>query len=148
MVVEHSMTVVGRVGSDPELRFSPNGVAVGRFRLGSTERKFQDGEWRDGDTLWVTVTCFRDMAEHCVDSLVKGDQVIVVGHLQIDEWETKEGEKRVTPNLVADHIGPSLKFRVTPHSEQRRAERSRSKSEADPWASQPAAAEQSDDPPF
>lgn len=150
------VTVEGRMVNDPELRFSPSGVAVGKFRIVASSRKKVGDEWVDDKTLWMQVTCFKQLAENCVDSLAKGDLVVVTGRLQTDEWETQEGEKRSATVLVADNVGPSLMFRSTPHGEGR-TERRQSRDESDPWtsgsqggqASGPAGQQdQPDDPPF
>lgn len=130
--------------NDPELRFSPGGVAVGKFRLVSSSRKQVDGEWVDDKTLWLQVTVFKQLAENCVDSLAKGDLVVVTGRLQTDEWESEGGEKRSATVLVANNVAPSLLFRTTPHSEGR-AERRTAPDTEDQWA---APVGQPDDPPF
>lgn len=149
------IAVEGRLGGDPELRFSPSGVAVGSFSLAHTERRKVNDQWQDGDTTWFRVTCFRDMAEHVVDSLSKGDLAIVIGKFKLEEWTSQEGVTRQTAAIVADSIGPSLKFRSTPHGGgggTQRAERSASRDEGDPWASggsqQGGQASQPEDPPF
>ena len=151
------ITVEGRVVADPELRFGPSGTAVGKFRIVTQDRRPNDaGVWEDvGNPLWLQVTCFKQLAENVVDSLVKGDSVIVVGKLQTDEWETEGGEKRSATVLLANTVGPSLMFRSTPHSEGR-AERTTSRDESDRWSgggqqaapARPQAQAQSEDPPF
>src|SRR6188768_607385 len=107
------VTMEGRLVTDPELRFSPSGMAVGKFRLVSDQKKKNEaGEWVDDKTLWLQVTCFKTLAENCVDSLAKGDLVVVTGRLQTDEWETETGDKRSATVLVANNLGPSLMFRA------------------------------------
>lgn len=145
------VTIDGRMVADPELRFAPSGVAVGKFRVVASSRKQVDGEWVDDKTLWMQVTCFKKLAENVVDSLVKGDLVVVTGRISTDEWTTDAGEKRSSVVMIADSVAPSLAFRTIPHSAGR-AERS-SGGEADPWAS-PAAeggatqTQQESEPPF
>jgi single-strand DNA-binding protein len=139
------VTVEGRMVNDPELRFSPSGVAVGKFRIvASSRKKDESGEWVDDKTLWMQVTCFKQLAENCVDSLGKGDLVVVTGRLQTDEWESEGGEKRSATVLVANNVGPSLMFRSTPHGE-RRTERTTERSTDDQWS---APTTQPEDPPF
>jgi single-strand DNA-binding protein len=138
------VTVEGRMVNDPELRFAPSGTAVGKFRIVASSRKQVDGEWVDDKTLWMQVTCFKQLAENCVDSLQKGDLVVVTGRLETDEWETEGGEKRSATVLVANNVAPSLMFRSVPHGEQRRAERTSAPAE-DAWSTPQG---QSEDPPF
>lgn len=139
-----------RVVNDPELRFSPSGMAVGKFRVVCNGvKKGEDGKWvDDGRVLWMSVTCFRGMAENCAESLRKGDLVSVTGKLQTDEWETENGEKRSSIGLVADEVAVSLKFRTVRHGEGQ-AQRSASPPESDPWASTGSSSVGSqDEPPF
>jgi len=133
--------------ADPELRFAPNGTAVGKFRIVAQDRRPNDqGVWEDvGDPLWLQVTCFKQLAENCVESLTKGDAVIVVGKLKTEQWETEGGEKRSITVLIANTVGPAINFRTTPHSEQR-AQRSSAPAE-DQWST-PGVTDQSEDPPF
>jgi single-strand DNA-binding protein len=138
------VTVEGRAVADPELRFAPSGVAVCKMRLVASKRKQdENGQWVDDKVFWITATCFKDLAEHTAESVVKGDLVTVVGRLQTDEWETESGDKRSAPVLIADSVAISLQFRVVPHSAGR-AERSSGPASDDAWATSPA----SDEPPF
>ena len=108
---ETSLTVTGNLVDDPELRFTPSGVPVARFRIASTPR-FRDnatGEWKDGDTLFLTCQVWRQAAENVAESLQKGMRAIVTGRLQQRSYETKEGEKRTVYELQADEAGPSLR---------------------------------------
>jgi single-strand DNA-binding protein len=139
-------TVEGRVVADPELRFSPNGVAVCRIRLVAQDRRFnkETNGWEDGDTLWLSVTCFKQLAENVAEHIKKGDNVIAIGKERTDEWQDREtNEKRSANALIADDIGKSMKFGP------KRAERSTASSpvsgEADPWGSTGGG---SDEPPF
>jgi single-strand DNA-binding protein len=113
MANETSITMVGNLTADPELRFLPNGTAMVKFTIASTPRMLdrQSGEWKDGDPLFMNCTGFRDIAEHIAESLTKGTRVIVSGRLRLSRWEDKEsGEKRSAYGLDVDEIGPSLRF--------------------------------------
>ena len=109
---ETTLTVVGNLTGDPELRFLPNGTAMAKFTVASTPRVFDrdKSEYRDGDPLFLTCTVWRDLAEHVSESLTKGTRVVVVGRLRLSRWETPEGEKRSAYGLDVDEIGPSLRF--------------------------------------
>jgi len=104
------ITVVGNLTADPELRFTPNGAAVANFTVASTPRTFdrQSQEWRDGETLWMRCSIWREAAENVAESLQKGMRVIVQGRLVQRSWEDKEGQKRTVVEMQADEVGPSL----------------------------------------
>jgi single-strand DNA-binding protein len=106
------MTVIGNLVSDPELRFTPQGVALVKFTVASTPRVLDkaSGQWRDGDPLFLTCTAWREMAENIAESLSKGTRVVVQGRLKLSRWETSEGEKRSAYGLDVDEVGPSLRF--------------------------------------
>ncbi len=113
MANETSITMVGNLTADPELRFLPNGTAMVKFTIASTPRTLdrQSGEWKDGDPLFMACTAWRDIAEHIAESLAKGTRVIVAGRLRLSRWEDKDtGEKRSAYGLDVDEIGPSLRF--------------------------------------
>ncbi|OJF10835.1 single-stranded DNA-binding protein [Couchioplanes caeruleus] len=113
MANETTITMVGNLTADPELRFLPNGTAMVKFTIASTPRTLdrQSGEWKDGDPLFLTCTGWRDLAEHIAESLTKGTRVIVTGRLKLSRWEDKETkEKRSAYGLDVDEIGPSLRF--------------------------------------
>jgi single-strand DNA-binding protein len=113
----------GRVVADPELRFAQSGTAICRMRLVAADRRLnkQTDEWEDADTLWMDVTCFKQLAENVVESVVKGDLVIVTGKIRTEEWEDRDsGAKRSKVALIADTVSASLQFRVIPHGEARR----------------------------
>src|SRR5271168_2079530 len=105
------ITVVGNLVADPELRFTPSGQPVATFRVASTPRVMdrQTNEWKDGDSLFLTCTVWRQAAENVAESLQRGMRVIVTGRLKQRSYETKEGEKRTVYELEADEVGPSLK---------------------------------------
>jgi single-strand DNA-binding protein len=110
---ETTMTIVGNLTADPEMRFTPSGAALVKFTVASTPRMFDkaNGQYRDGDPLFLTCTAWRDLAEHIADSLTKGARVIVSGRLRQSHWEDKEtGQKRSAYGLEVDEIGPSLRF--------------------------------------
>lgn len=105
------ITVVGNLTADPELRFTPSGAAVANFTIASTPRIYdrQSSEWRDGDTLFLRCSLWREAAENAAESLTKGARVIAQGRLTQRSFETREGEKRTVVELQVDEIGPSLK---------------------------------------
>ncbi len=105
------ITVVGNLTSDPELRFTPSGAPVANFTIASTPRSFdrQANEWKDGDTLFLRCSLWRDAAENAAESLAKGMRVIAQGRLTQRSYETREGEKRTVVELQVDEIGPSLR---------------------------------------
>jgi single-strand DNA-binding protein len=105
------ITIAGNLVDDPELRFTPAGQPVARFRVASTPR-FRDnatGEWKDGDSLFLTCNVWRQAAENVAESLQRGMRVIVSGRLRQRSYETKEGEKRTVYEIEVDDVGPSLK---------------------------------------
>src|SRR5947207_8585458 len=112
MAGETVITVVGNVTDDPELRFTPAGAAVANFTVASTPRSFdrQSNEWKDGDTLFLRCSVWRQAAENVAESLHRGTRVIVQGRLRQRSFETREGEKRTVVELEVDEVGPSLKF--------------------------------------
>jgi single-strand DNA-binding protein len=105
------ITVVGNLVADPELRFTPSGQPVATFRVASTPR-FRDnasGEWKDGDSLFLSCNVWRQAAENVAESLQRGMRVIVTGRLRQRNYETKEGEKRTVYEVEVDDVGPSLR---------------------------------------
>ena len=112
MAEETQITIVGNAVEDVELRFTPAGVAVAKFRIASTPRIFdkQEQKWRDGEGLFLKVVCWRQLAESVAESIEKGTRVIVQGVLKPDNYVTKEGDKRFGYQVEASEVGPSLKF--------------------------------------
>src|SRR4249919_4104963 len=105
------ITIAGNLVGDPELRYTPTGQAVATFRVASTPR-FRDnatGEWKDGDSLFLTCNVWRQAAENAAESLTRGMRVIVSGRLRQRSYETKEGEKRTVYEVEVDDVGPSLR---------------------------------------
>jgi single-strand DNA-binding protein len=140
------ITIIGNLVDDPELRFTPSGAAVAKFRIASTPRTFdrQTNEWKDGEALFLTVNVWRDPAEHCAESLQRGMRVIVQGRLRQRTYDTKEGEKRTVYEIEADEVGPSLRSataKVTKAQRQQGAQgggqpaQQRGPAQQDPWAS-------------
>lgn len=156
------ITVCGNLVDDPDLRYLPNGGAVAKFRVASTPRTFdkQANEWRDGESLFLTCSVWRQAAENVAESLARGTRVIVQGRLKQRSYEDREGVKRTVYELDVEEIGASLKSataKVTKASggqgkgAYQEARRSQGAASAeDPWAS-PAPAQQggfSDEAPF
>ncbi|ALO65540.1 single-stranded DNA-binding protein [Arthrobacter alpinus] len=112
MAGETTITVIGNLTSDPELRFTPSGSAVANFTIASTPRTFdrQSNEWKDGETLFLRASIWREAAENVAESLTKGMRVLVQGRLKSRTYDTKEGEKRTVMELEVDEIGPSLRY--------------------------------------
>src|SRR5947208_5746396 len=112
MAGETTITVVGNLTDDPELRFTPSGAAVAKFRIASTPRTLDraSGEWKDGEPLFLACSVWRQAAENVAESLQRGSRVIVQGRLRQRSYETREGEKRTVIELEVDEIGPSLRY--------------------------------------
>ncbi|MGH8359255.1 MAG: single-stranded DNA-binding protein [Pseudomonas sp.] len=109
---DNTLTLVGNLTDDPEVRFTSTGTAVANFTIASSSRAFDkdSGQWRDGDTLFLRCTVWQQSAENLADSLIKGTRVIVSGRLRQRSFETREGEKRTSLELVVDEIGVSLRY--------------------------------------
>ncbi len=105
------ITIAGNLVDDPELRFTPAGQPVAKFRVASTPRYLDKGtnEWKDGDSLFLTCNVWRQAAENVAESLQRGMRVIVSGRLRQRSYETKEGEKRTVYEVEVDDVGPSLR---------------------------------------
>ena len=112
MAGETIITIVGNLTGDPELRFTPSGAAVANFTVASTPRTFDRNasEWKDGETLFMRCSIWREAAENVAESLQRGMRVIVTGRLKSRSYETKEGEKRTVVELDVDEVGPSLRY--------------------------------------
>lgn len=112
MAGETMITVVGNLTADPELRFTPSGAAVSNFTIASTPRQFdrQQGQWVDGQAMFIRCTIWREAAENVAETLSKGSRVIAHGQLVSRSFETKDGERRTVFELQVDEIGPSLRF--------------------------------------
>ena len=112
MSADTTITVVGNLTADPDLRFTASGVAVAGFTVASTPRVFDraSGEWKDGDTLFLRCTLWRQPAENTAETLTKGTRVIVTGRLKQRTYDTRDGEKRTVTEIDVDDIGPSLRY--------------------------------------
>lgn len=109
---ETTMTICGNVTAEPELRFTQSGVAVANFTVAATPRRYdqESGEWVDGTTTFMRVDAWRELGEHCTETLDKGSRVVVTGTLVTETWEKEDGEKRSRVKIVADDVGTSLLF--------------------------------------
>lgn len=112
MAGETTITLVGNLTADPELRFTPAGAAVANFTVASTPRTFdrQTNDWKDGDAMFITCSVWRQAAENVAESLTKGMRVIVQGRLKSRSYETREGERRTVFEVDVDEVGPSLRY--------------------------------------
>ena len=141
---ETQLTITGNLVDNPELRFTPSGQAVARFRIASTPR-YRDsstGEWKDGDTLFLTCVAWRQLADHVAESLERGMRAIVTGQLKQRSYETQEGEKRTVYELQVDEAGPSLRSATAKVTKVTRSGNGR------PAAADEASGDFSDEPPF
>jgi len=130
---ETSITLIGNLTADPELRFTPSGVAVAKFTVASTPRTFdrESGQWKDGDAMFLACSVWRQMAENVAESLNKGMRVVVSGRLRSRSYEDRDGERRTVFEVEVDEIGPALRYataKVTRIGAPRQAE-----PPADPW---------------
>ncbi|MDU1580845.1 single-stranded DNA-binding protein [uncultured Cutibacterium sp.] len=109
---ETSITIVGNLTADPELKFTQSGIPAANFTVASTPRTFdkQSNQWVDGDPLFLRCTVWRDHAEHVAESLSKGMRVIVQGNLRANQWTDKQGNRRTTYQIDVAEIGPSLRY--------------------------------------
>ncbi|MGW3179659.1 single-stranded DNA-binding protein [Kitasatospora sp. NPDC001119] len=141
-VGETPITVVGNLTDDPELRFTPQGVAMARFTIASTPRTYDKttGQWRDGTALFLRATAWREMAEHVTESLTKGMRVVVAGRLVQHNWQTPEGENRSMLGLDVDEVGPSLRFATAKVTKAQRGGGAPAARPADPWSTAAPAA--------
>jgi single-strand DNA-binding protein len=107
-----TVTIIGNLTNDPELRFTPSGAAVASFTVASTPRILDKAtnEWKDGDALFMRCSVWRQAAENVAESLTRGARVLVTGRLKQRSFETKEGEKRTVVELDVDEVGPSLRY--------------------------------------
>lgn len=149
MAGDTSITIIGNLTADPEMRYTPSGVAVAKFTVASTPRTFdkQSNEWKDGDSLFLGCNVWRQAAENAAESLQRGMRVIVHGRLRQRSYETKEGEKRTVYEVEVDEVGPSLRnatAKVIKASRDKPAASAAAQTGSDPWTAQGS----SDEPPF
>jgi single-strand DNA-binding protein len=154
------VTIVGNLTADPELRFTPSGAAVASFTVASTPRVLDKAtnEWKDGDSLFMRCSVWRQYAENVAESLTKGARVIVTGRLKQRSYETREGEKRTVVEMEVDDIGPALRYATAKVNRISRGGGggfgdssgggAQSSSGDDPWASGPSGGATHDEPPF
>jgi single-strand DNA-binding protein len=109
MAQGNSVTLVGNLTRDPELRYSASGVGVASLGLAVNRRWQQNGEWQE-ETSFFNIVAFGDLGENVAASLNKGNRVVVTGRLQQRSYETREGEKRSVVEVVADDVAPSLRW--------------------------------------
>jgi single-strand DNA-binding protein len=152
------ITVIGNITGDPELRFTPSGAAVANFTVASTPRQFdrQSNEWKDGETLFMRCSVWRDAAENVAESLQRGTRVIVTGRLKSRSYETKEGEKRTVIEMEVDEVGPSLRYATAKVNKTQRGgggggfggggQQGGGSQQEDPWATGPSGGQQSSPP--
>ena len=162
------ITIVGNLVGDPELRYTQTGQAVATFRVASTPR-FRDnatGEWKDGDSLFLSCNVWRQAAENAAESLQRGTRVIVSGRLRQRSYETREGEKRTVYEIEVDDVGPSLRNASAKVTKSSRSGgggyggqggpgggpsggySGQGGAAADPWASEAGDGGTTDEPPF
>ncbi|HTP16670.1 MAG TPA: single-stranded DNA-binding protein [Streptosporangiaceae bacterium] len=112
MSSETTITIIGNITADPELRYTPSGQPAVTFRVASTPRTYDkaSGEWRDGEALFLTVTAWRQLAENAAESLRRGMRVVVQGALRQRSYETRDGEKRTVYEVQAEEIAASIRF--------------------------------------
>ena len=158
-----NITIIGNLVDDPELRFTPSGAAVAKFRVASTPRYLDrnTNEWKDGDSLFLQCQIWRQAAENVAESLTRGMRVIVSGRLKQRSYETKEGEKRTVFEVEVDEVGPSLRNATAKVTKTTRAAGGAAPAAGgftadsfsdDPWASSAPAGggwtTNTDEPPF
>ncbi|MCE5291647.1 MAG: single-stranded DNA-binding protein [Nocardiaceae bacterium] len=169
MAGETTITIIGNLTADPELRFTPAGAAVANFTVAATPRTFDrnSNEWKDGEALFMRCNIWREAAENVAESLTRGSRVIVTGRLKQRSYETREGEKRTVVELEVDEVGPSLKYATAKVNKAGRGgggggggygsnsggggSRGNQGPADDPWGSAPAASygsQPDDEPPF
>ena len=134
---ETTITIVGNLTADPELRFTTSGTAVASFTIASTPRVFDKntGQYKDGDALFMRASVWRELAEHVTESLAKGQRVIATGRLKQRSYDDAEGVKRTVVELDVEEVGPSLRFATAKVVKATRAGgTSVSRGESDPFA--------------
>jgi single-strand DNA-binding protein len=127
-----TMTVVGNLARDPELRYTPTGHAFASFTIASTERVRDGNGWKDGATTWVRCTAWRDLAEHAAETLHQGTRVVATGNVHQREYQDKDGSRRTDWELNVTDCGPSLLF-ATARVTKAAAKTARNQEEQPPW---------------
>jgi single-strand DNA-binding protein len=108
--LQNSVTIVGNVTDDPELRFTPSGLPVANFTVAVNSRVKKGDQWEDRNDGFFRCSCWRDMAENVAESLQKGTRVMVIGRLQESKWEDNDGGKRSRIEIQVDEVGPTLRW--------------------------------------
>lgn len=145
MAGETIITLVGNLTDDPELKFTPSGAAVANFTVASTPRTFdkQSQQWQDGEAMFIRAAAWREMAEHCAESLTKGMRVVVTGALKVRGFERQDGSKGTSVEINVDEIGPSLRYatakvsKATRSGGQQQGGQQQQPQQANPWSSAP-----------
>lgn len=109
MAIGNAVTVIGNTSREPELRFTPGGMAVAQFGLAVNRRRQVNNEWKE-EVSFFDVVCYGTLAENVAESIGKGARVIVDGRLEQRSWETQDGDKRSKVEVIADEVGPSLRW--------------------------------------
>jgi len=145
-----TITMIGNLVDDPELRFTPSGAAVAKFRVASTPRYLDKAtnEWKDGESLFLQCQIWRQAAENVAESLTKGMRVILSGRLKQRSYETKEGEKRTVFEVEVDEVGPSLRNATAKVTRAQRAGGTGGSASGGFGAAAPAAADSFNDDPW
>ena len=146
-----SLTITGNLTADPELRFTDSGIAVAAFTVAASRRVYDQatGSWKDGDTLFLRCSAWRDLADHAAESLSKGMRIIVTGRLKQRSYETPEGDKRTVYELDVEDLGPSLKWATAKIARTSRDTVPHPAGDRDPREDgQPVASGDYDRPPF
>jgi single-strand DNA-binding protein len=139
MAGETTITVVGNLTADPDLRFTPSGHAVATFTVAATPRNFDKAtnQWQDGDALFMRCSGWRQLAENIAETLTRGMRVVVTGRLKQRSFETREGEKRTVIELDVEEVGPSLKYATAKVNKASRdgggGQRQSAQTADDPW---------------
>lgn len=142
------ITIVGNVGADPEMRYTPTGHAVTSFSVGVQNRRTRDGnDWKDNGTTWYRVNAWRELAENIAQSVTRGTRVIVVGVLVSRDWTDKENVKHVSWEITADACGPDMLYANVAVARSRRVKAGNGSEPAEP-AAEPDGADDSGEPPF
>jgi single-strand DNA-binding protein len=112
MANDNTVTIIGNCTRDPELRYTNNGMQVASFGVAINQRRRNNetGQWEDGETSYFDISCFRELAENVAESVSKGTRVIVSGTLRQRSWETPDGDRRSKVEIIADEVGPSLRW--------------------------------------
>lgn len=147
MTGEPPITIIGNLTNDVELRFIASGAAVASFTVASTPKKFdrQTSEFKDGETLFMKCSVWREQAEHAAESLARGMRVVATGQLVSRSWEDKEGQKRTVMEMQVDEVAPSLRWATAKVTKSQRQSGGgqqpggwggQQAAQSDPWATQ------------